>query len=102
MAFHNAINGGFMRLHVLRHAARGSIFGLGIIEELARRGYKLSAGTLHPILHALERDGYLCSFEHRSERTARRLYRATAEGGKALQKAKGKDRELFAELFEDE
>ena len=88
-------------LHVLHHASRDSIFGLGIIEELARHGYRLSAGTLYPILHGLEQEGYLRSFEQRSGRTSRRLYRATAKGRRALQEAKAKVQELFAELFED-
>jgi DNA-binding PadR family transcriptional regulator len=28
-----------------------------MIEELARHGYKISPGTLYPMLHALERKG---------------------------------------------
>jgi len=98
----NAIYPGLIRLHILNHAAKEPIFGLGIIEELGRHGYRLSAGTLYPILHGLERDGYLRSFERRNGRHRRRLYRATAKGRKALQEAKAKVRELFAELFEDE
>jgi hypothetical protein len=35
---------GLIRLHILHHAAHEPIFGLGIIEELARHSYKLSAG----------------------------------------------------------
>jgi len=30
-------------------------------EELARHGYKMSPGTLYPLLHGLERKGYLKS-----------------------------------------
>ncbi|WP_234967660.1 helix-turn-helix transcriptional regulator [Pontibaca methylaminivorans] len=30
-----------------------------MIEELARHGYRVSAGTLYPMLHAMERNGYL-------------------------------------------
>lgn len=92
---------GLIRLHILYHAARGPIFGLGIIEELARHGYKLSPGTLYPILHGLEHRGYLRSVEHRVGRQARRLYCATPAGRKALEAAKEKVRELFGELFED-
>lgn len=93
---------GLIRLHVLHHAAHEPIFGLGIIEELAHHGYKLSAGTVYPILHGLERRGYLRSKEERIGRRARRLYRATPEGRRALAAAKVKVRELFGELFEDE
>jgi hypothetical protein len=39
---------GMMRLHVLHHAAERPIFGLGMVEELARHGYRISPGTLYP------------------------------------------------------
>lgn len=93
---------GLIRLHILHHAAREQIFGLGIIEELARHGYKLSAGTLYPMLHDMERKGYLYSTEERSGRHSRRVYRATPLGKEALEAAKEKVRELFGELFEEE
>jgi len=92
---------GMVRLHILYHASKGPIFGLWIIEELGRHGYKLSPGTLYPILHSLERKGYLRSVEKREGRQARRLYRTTPVGRKALTAAKVKVRELVGELFED-
>jgi PadR family transcriptional regulator PadR len=92
---------GMIRLHILYHASNGPIFGLWIIEELGRHGYKLSPGTLYPILHALERKGYLRSTEKREGGQVRRLYRATPAGRKALAVAKVKVRELVGELFED-
>jgi DNA-binding PadR family transcriptional regulator len=91
---------GLVRLHILHHAAEEEIFGLGIIEELRRHGYRLGAGTLYPILHGLERDGYLRSVRRRSGPRFRRVYRATPLGRRALRDAKGKVRELFGELFE--
>jgi DNA-binding PadR family transcriptional regulator len=54
---------GLIRLHVLYHACQEPIFGVGIIEELARHGYRLSPGTLYPLLHGLEEKGYLRSSE---------------------------------------
>lgn len=93
---------GLIRLHILHHAVREPIFGVGIIEELQRHGYTLSPGTVYPILHGLERKGYLSSYEERSGRQSRKLYRATSEGEAALKEAKEKVRELFGELFEDE
>jgi len=92
---------GMIRLHILYHASRRPIFGLWIIEELRRHGYKLSPGTLYPILHAMELKGYLRSVEKREGRQVRRLYRATPSGRKALAAAKIKVRELVGELFED-
>ncbi len=93
---------GLIRLHVLHHAAKEPVYGLAMIEELGRHGYRLSAGTLYPILHGLEERGYLASTEERKGSTVRRVYRATAPGIAALAAAKLKVRELFGELFEDE
>lgn len=93
---------GLIRLHILHHAVHEPIFGLGIIEELEHHGYKLSPGTLYPLLHGLERKGYLASYEERSGRQVRKFYRATAAGKAALEEAKERVRELFGELFEAE
>jgi len=99
---HQELLSGLIRLHVLHHAAEGDLYGNWMIEELARHGYKLSAGTLYPILHGLEERGFLTSTAERSGSAARRVYRATQAGEEALTAAKLKVRELFGELFEDE
>lgn len=57
--------GGLIRLHILHHASKRPVFGVWFIEELARHGYKLSPGTLYPLLHGLEGKGYLRSFKER-------------------------------------
>ncbi len=92
---------GLIRLHILEHAKHGGIFGLGMIEELAHRGYKLSAGSLYPLLHSMEKKGLLRSHEHLEAGKIRRIYKSTARGRKALTMAKEKVRVLFGVLFED-
>ena len=89
---------GLIRLHVLHHACEEPIFGLGMIEELARHGYRISPGTLYPILHGLEKKGYLRSSETSWGRSRRKVYRATPRGRKALGAAENKIRELFLEV----
>jgi len=91
---------GLIRLHVLHHAAEEPIFGLGMIEELTRHGYRISPGTLYPLLHGLERKGYLRSSELSKGKSRRKVYRATPLGRKALKAAKNKVHELFHELME--
>lgn len=93
--------GGLIRLHILHHAAKGPVFGLWFIEELGRHGYKISPGTLYPLLHGLERKGYLRSINERSGKSARRMYQVTSMGHKALVAARQKVSELFGELLED-
>ena len=62
---HRELYGGLIHLHLLHHAAARPIYGFSMIEELAGRGYRLSPGTLYPILHGLEKKGYLRSNERR-------------------------------------
>jgi DNA-binding PadR family transcriptional regulator len=46
---------GLIRLHILHHASDDEFYGQWMVRELARHGYRLSLGTLYPMLHALER-----------------------------------------------
>lgn len=92
---------GFIRLHILHHATKEALIGHWMIEELRRHGYRLSPGTLYPMLRAMEQKGYLRSIEKREGRRFWREYRATASGRKALAAAKAKLRELFRELIEE-
>ncbi len=98
---HRDLLSGFIRLHVLHHAAKEGVVGYWMMEELQRHGYKVSPGTLYPMLHALERKGYLRSRQKRESRRTWREYRATAAGKRALASAKVKLRELFHELIEE-
>ena len=91
---------GLIRLHVLHYAVEEPIFGLGVIDELRRHGYRISPGTLYPLLHGLEKKGYLKGSEVRNGKSLRKVYRATPAGRKALALAKEKVRELFRELIE--
>jgi PadR family transcriptional regulator PadR len=96
---HQELFAGLIRLHVLHHAAESEIYGQWMIEELARHGYRLSPGTIYPLLHGLEAKGYLASRRERVGSRSRRLYRATPSGHAALEAAKGKVRELFSEIL---
>ena len=93
---------GLIRLHVLHHAAERPIYGSWMIEELREHGYRISPGTLYPMLHGLARKGYLRVRPEGAGKRARRLYTITKQGSVALADAKGKVRELFGELFERE
>jgi PadR family transcriptional regulator, regulatory protein PadR len=95
---HQELLKGLIRLHILHHAAEEEFYGQWMIHELARHGYTLSPGTLYPMLHAMERRGYLKSKKAQNGRTFRRLYRATALGREANRLAKIQVRELIGEL----
>jgi PadR family transcriptional regulator PadR len=97
---HREFVSGFIRLHILHHAAQEPLVGFWMIEELRRHGYEMSPGTIYPLLHSLEKKGYLSVEVKREGRRAWREYSATKEGKKVLNAAKRKLRELFHELIE--
>ena len=90
---------GFVRIHILHHADKEPIFGTGIRDELAHHGYDLSFGTLYPILHGLEKQGYLTSYDETVSGKVRKYYRTTPAGTVALREAKEKIAELVEEVL---
>jgi PadR family transcriptional regulator len=92
---------GFIRLHIVYHAAKEPIYGAEITEELIRHGYRLSQGTLYPTLHALEATGHLRCQTRFVHGRRRKYYRATAAGRRVLALAQQKLHELVAEILED-
>ncbi|PZR73006.1 MAG: PadR family transcriptional regulator [Chthoniobacterales bacterium] len=95
---HQQLFSGLIRLHILHHAEEEPLYGNWMIEELRRHGYHISAGTLYPMLHRMERQGYLSVKTARADGRIRRVYRVTAKGRRALQDSKTKIRELFREI----
>ncbi len=93
--------GGFVRMHVLYHAVKEPIFGVEMMEELARHGYDVGPGTLYPMLQKLEEIGYLTSHAEVVAGKTRKYYRATPEGTAALEATKAKLRELVKEVIDD-
>jgi len=90
---------GFIKIHILHHAAKQSVYGLWLIEELSKHGYKLSPGTLYPILHSLEKEKYLKCHQKIIEGKKRKYYKTTPKGKKALTEAKEKIKELIKEVI---
>jgi PadR family transcriptional regulator PadR len=92
---------GFIRLHILYHAAKDPVYGAEIADELQRHGYRLSQGTLYPTLHMLQELGYLKSHVEIVAGKQRKYYRATNAGRKVLADARNKLLELVSEVVED-
>jgi DNA-binding PadR family transcriptional regulator len=93
--------GGFVRMHVLCHAAKEPVWGAAVMAELERHGYRLTPGTLYPILHQLEAAGYLTAKTAVVSGKRRKNYRITKTGQKLLNDAREKLRELVSEVLED-
>ena len=92
---------GFIKIHILYHAAKEPIYGQEFSEELKRHGYEISFGTLYPILHKLEEKGLLKKITKKVNGKIRKYYKITKKGSDVLNEAKMKAKELVDELFED-
>lgn len=94
---------GAMVLHVLHHAGPrgepGGVHGAWLAAELARHGYRVSPGTLYPLLSRMESEGLLVSRSHVVEGRRRRSYRATPKGRRALGACRKALEELSAEIL---
>jgi PadR family transcriptional regulator, regulatory protein PadR len=91
---------GFVKLHILHHAGKEPVYGLWLIEELEHHGYRLSPGTLYPILHSLEEEQLLKVEARVVDGKIRKYYSLTAKGITALVEGKAKALELIAEINE--
>lgn len=89
---------GFIHIHILHHAKEEPIFGAWMLEELRSHGYRISPGTLYPILHSMEEDGLLEKEERNVDGKIRKYYSITHKGDSVLTEARNKAYELFKEI----
>jgi len=90
---------GFIRIHILYHASQKEIYGVQMIDELKKHGYKVSPGTMYPILHSLEKEGFLKSRKENVRGKIRKYYQITSKGQKILQESRQKIKELLDEVM---
>lgn len=68
------------------------MYGYMMIEELAKRSdntFSLKAGTLYPLLHGLEEQGMINSYDEVADNSrVRKYYSITKKGKKLLQEQK--------------
>ena len=88
----------FWKIHILYHAADGrGVYGQWMLEELHHHGYRLSPGTLYPILARMARRGWLSAAEPKRSKAAR-VYRLTPRGHEVLGQIRHALDELYGEV----
>jgi DNA-binding PadR family transcriptional regulator len=89
----------FWKVHILHHASAGTVHGQWVVTELRRHGYEISPGTLYPLLHRMQRNGWLKGRKApRRGPRARMDYRLTADGQKVLALVRERLTELYREV----
>ena len=92
----------FWKIHILHHAAEGTVYGQWMIGELRRHGYDISPGTLYPLLRRMESHGWLKPIRATPVNShSRREYRLTKLGTEALDLIRAQLKELYREVFEE-
>lgn len=71
---------GFIKLYALWRASNGETYGVQIIEEMRKLGFKVSPGTLYPVLHTLLEEKDLTLTDRIVNGKVRKCYRATSKG----------------------
>jgi DNA-binding PadR family transcriptional regulator len=88
----------FWKIHILHHAADGrGVYGQWMLEELHEHGYRLSPGTLYPILARMAQRGWLRAAEPKRSKGAR-VYRLTTRGHEVLDQLRHALDELYGEV----
>jgi len=87
----------FWKIHILHHAEEHGLYGQWMLEELRRHGYRLSPGTLYPLLARMAERGWLRAEKTKKAREAR-MYHITAEGAQVLKRLRVSLAELKNEV----
>lgn len=98
MKIDKTLMSGSTTLLILSLLSGGEMYGYEIISELSERSdktFELKEGTLYPLLHSLERDRYVESFEKPSPQGRMRKYYRITKKGQGLLDEKEKEWKLF-------
>ena len=91
---------GFIRVHILHHASESDgVYGVWMMEELERHGYKIGSGTLYPILHEMVESGMLKMKKKNVNGRIRKIYKTTKMGENTLENLKSFVSELSREVI---
>lgn len=89
MKIEKSLLSGSTPLLVLALLKDGDKYGYEMIEELAKRSddtFQMKEGTLYPLLHSLEKEGYVRSYTKIAPSgRERKYYHLTASGGSRLE-----------------
>jgi PadR family transcriptional regulator, regulatory protein PadR len=91
----------FIKIHILYHAGKEEVFGVGLMEELSRHGYAVGPGTLYPTLAKMEKGGFLACRASTVDGKQRKYYRITPKGRSLLKAMKKKIEELYEEVIQE-
>jgi PadR family transcriptional regulator, regulatory protein PadR len=94
----------FWKVHILHHAGEHPIYGQWLLDELRHHGFRVSPGTLYPVLSRMKDQGWLRAVRRVSASAspkARREYVLTSKGIRALARLRHQVDELHREVVRE-
>jgi PadR family transcriptional regulator PadR len=85
---------GMVKIFILHHASQGPVYGNKLSKALHALGYRISPGSLYPLLHHLENSGLLHSRLRVFKGRLRKYYQLTEAGRLCLSELRGQLRGL--------
>lgn len=89
MSVEKSLITGSTTMLLLKLLTEKDMYGYEMIDNLRKKSnnvFELKAGTLYPLLHALEEKGCLTAYEEESGGKTRKYYSITKEGKRCLKK----------------
>jgi PadR family transcriptional regulator PadR len=103
MDYHNQIYQAFwqgmVRLVILHQASHDPIYGWRLSKFLREQGYAISPGSLYPLLHLLEKAGFLVSRIKVYRGRVRKYYEITPQGRACLSEVRREVGDLVREVI---
>lgn len=100
MKIEKALLSGSTPLLVLSLLKDGDKYGYEMVTELAKRSddtFQLKEGTLYPLLHTLEKNGYVTAYLQSTASGRERKYYRLTNAGRAQLEYKEKEWQLFSQ-----
>ncbi len=89
----------FWKVHILHHAGEEPIVGQWVLRELEHHGYRVSPGTLYPLLARMTARGWLrCTSDPRDGARAVKFYSLTRQGRAVLAFLRRQTEEMYREV----
>ena len=99
MAINKSLLAGSTTMLILKLLEDKDMYGYQMIEELSKRSddtFSLKAGTLYPLLHSLEEQGMIISYDKNADSLRVRKYYSITKKGRKLLADKKEEWETFA------
>ena len=99
MAIDKSLQTGSTTMLLLKLLEDGDLYGYQMIERLEERSnnvFALKAGTLYPLLHNMEEQGLVVSYEQTAETGRKRKYYSLTQKGRELLVSKEQEWRVFS------